>query len=222
MNELHAVRYKRLPENKVPLRITSPLGGTSDYLTEIRNVVKKKDDVERIWQCEPDDIAILGLDLGQAFTVAAYVLPPRDSSKTVGAKKTQAERETGGVGETQAEGTHEGPEEVQKHTTLAVKQKAVMQATFKYRRWLQGQKDGTTCGAESIAAIERSLPSLRGPDASVAKYEHRLQQVGDNLEKFYNNSSNTVKRHLWDSQKAYRAEYAIITDKLLKMIGGSA
>ncbi|KAF9342446.1 hypothetical protein BGX34_008135, partial [Mortierella sp. NVP85] len=63
MNELLAVRYRRLSENKVPLRITSPLGGTGDYLTEIRNVVKSKDDVERIWRCEPDDIAILGLDL---------------------------------------------------------------------------------------------------------------------------------------------------------------
>jgi len=68
-------------------------------------------------------------------------------------------------------------------------------------------------GAESIAAIERSLPSLRGPDASVAKYEHRLQQVGDNHKKFYNKSSNTIKRHQWDSLKAYRAEYAIITDR---------
>ncbi|KAK3812844.1 MAG: hypothetical protein J3Q66DRAFT_39280 [Benniella sp.] len=134
----------------------------------------------------------------------------------------QAEGKTGGVEETQAKGTHEVPGEVQKHTTLAVKQKAVMQATFKYRRWLQVRKDTTTCGTESIASIERSLPALRGPNASVANYEHRLQVVGDNLEKFYNESSYAVKRHRWDSQKAHNAEYSIITDKLLKMISGSA
>ena len=65
--------------------------------------------------------------MGQAFTVAAYVLPPRDSkpSKTVGAKKMKAEGKTG-VEETHAKGTHEEPEKVQKHTTLAVNQKAVM------------------------------------------------------------------------------------------------
>ncbi|KAF9350276.1 hypothetical protein BGX34_001311, partial [Mortierella sp. NVP85] len=109
-----------------------------------------------------------------------------------------------------------------KHTTLAVKQKAVIQATFKYRRWLQVRKDGTTCGTEYIASIERSLPAFRGPNACVAQYEHRLHQVGDNLEMFYNKSSNTIKGTNGIPQKAYRTEYAIVTDKLLKMIGGSA
>ncbi|KAK3829418.1 MAG: hypothetical protein J3Q66DRAFT_395609 [Benniella sp.] len=52
-----------------------------------------------------------------------------------------------------------------------------------------------------IAAIERPLPSLRGHDASVAKYEHPLQQVGDNLETFYNKSSNTIKGYQRDSQR---------------------
>ena len=225
MNELLAVRYKRFPENKVPLRIASPLGGTGDYLTEIRNVVKSQNDVEQIWGCAPDDITILGLDLGQTFTVAAYVLPPRDAAdKTVNKRKVL---QTHQVEEVDPPVEEHGVEEErqpakEKHTTLTVKQKAVLQATFKYRRWLQGQRDSTPSGTESIASIERSLPALRGPDASVANYEHRLQQVGDNLEKFYNKSSNIIKRHQWDSQKAYRAEYAIITDKLLKMIGGSA
>ncbi|KAG0353973.1 hypothetical protein BGZ54_001923, partial [Gamsiella multidivaricata] len=45
MKELQSVRYRRLPENVLPPRITSTTGGVDHYLTEVRNVVKTQQDV---------------------------------------------------------------------------------------------------------------------------------------------------------------------------------
>ncbi|KAG0346297.1 hypothetical protein BGZ54_005264, partial [Gamsiella multidivaricata] len=42
LNEPNAIKYRRLPEAKLPSRTTSTLGGTDYFLTEIRNVVKTK------------------------------------------------------------------------------------------------------------------------------------------------------------------------------------
>jgi hypothetical protein len=45
-------------------------------LTEIRNIVRTKGDVEGIWGCKPEEIKILGIDLGQACVVGASALLP--------------------------------------------------------------------------------------------------------------------------------------------------
>ncbi|KAF9948250.1 hypothetical protein BGZ65_008207, partial [Modicella reniformis] len=47
-----------------------------------------------------------------------------------------------------------------------------------------------------------------------------LAQMKGRLDDFYNNDLS-VKKHLWDSRKAADAEFAIITNRLLKMVGGS-
>ncbi|KAF9103742.1 hypothetical protein BGX30_009127, partial [Mortierella sp. GBA39] len=44
MKELHSVKFRQLPLEKLPLRLTSTIGGTDYYLTEIRNVVSTKQD----------------------------------------------------------------------------------------------------------------------------------------------------------------------------------
>ncbi|KAG0346311.1 hypothetical protein BGZ54_005263, partial [Gamsiella multidivaricata] len=80
LNELNCMKYRRLDADKLPDRLTSTLGGTGQYLTEIRNVVKTKEDVERLWGCDPLDIKILGIDLGKAFVeqggIAEIEIPP--------------------------------------------------------------------------------------------------------------------------------------------------
>jgi len=83
LNELNAVKYRRLPADKLPPRITSTLGGTDYYLTEIRNVVKTKQDVSDLWGCDPNQIKILGLDLGQAFVIGASALLPNRELSTM-------------------------------------------------------------------------------------------------------------------------------------------
>ncbi|KAF9301594.1 hypothetical protein BG003_002726, partial [Podila horticola] len=56
LNELNCVKYRRLPPERLPPRLTSTLGGTDYYLTEIRNVVASKDDVATLWGCDPHQI----------------------------------------------------------------------------------------------------------------------------------------------------------------------
>ncbi|KAF9536692.1 hypothetical protein EC957_009988 [Mortierella hygrophila] len=79
LNELHSVKYRRLPADKLPSRLTSTVGGTDYFLTEIRNIVSTKQDVTQLWSCDPKSIKILGIDLGQAFVVgASAILPTRE------------------------------------------------------------------------------------------------------------------------------------------------
>ncbi|OAQ23443.1 hypothetical protein K457DRAFT_1052320 [Linnemannia elongata AG-77] len=58
LNELHSVKYRRLSAEKLPCRLTSTVGGTDYFLTEIRNIVSTKQDVARLWSCDPESIKI--------------------------------------------------------------------------------------------------------------------------------------------------------------------
>ncbi|KAF9972241.1 hypothetical protein BGZ75_001566, partial [Mortierella antarctica] len=77
VRELLSVKYRRLPDDRLPPRLTSTIHGTGDYLTEIRNVVTSKEDVARLWpNVDAQDIKILTLDAGQAYVVGAYAHLP--------------------------------------------------------------------------------------------------------------------------------------------------
>ncbi|KAG0008001.1 hypothetical protein BGZ82_004950, partial [Podila clonocystis] len=79
LKELQSVRYKRLPEDRLPPRIMSTVGGTDYYLQEIRHVVKTKEDIKQLWpEVNPHEIKILTLDAGKAFVVGAYAYLPED------------------------------------------------------------------------------------------------------------------------------------------------
>ncbi|KAI7829569.1 hypothetical protein BC939DRAFT_500057 [Gamsiella multidivaricata] len=98
--------------------------------------------------------------------------------------------------------------------------KAVYQPIFNYRRWLGECKRMVLPGAiESISDIESRLPPLCGDDANFAKYVTELGNAKMQLDSFYNHST-AVKKHQWGARKARKAEYAIITNRLLKMVGG--
>jgi len=198
VKELNAVKYKRLHESKLPTRINSTLGGTGDYLTEIRNVVRSREDVSRFWTCEPERIKVLGIDLGQAYVVGASALLP-DHPRSAACD------------EDKSPGTF---------FNLAVKQKAVYQPTFKLRRWSENRKQATEIDGKSITEIETSLPPVRGDRANIADYVERVRGVEEQLHSFYN-ENHTFKRKRWDSQKARQEEYQRIADSLLKMVGGS-
>ncbi|KAF8914556.1 hypothetical protein BGZ58_005712, partial [Dissophora ornata] len=78
LRELNMVKYRRLPENHLPPRISTTIGGLDYYLTEIRNVVKTPQDVTRLWpDCRPEDIKVLALDGGQVCVVGAYAYLPK-------------------------------------------------------------------------------------------------------------------------------------------------
>ncbi|KAF9431657.1 hypothetical protein BGZ76_011867, partial [Entomortierella beljakovae] len=197
LKELKCVKFKRLPEEKLPNPLTSTVGGVDQYLTEIRNVVRSKDDVSTLWKCNPQKIKILGLDLGQACVVGASALLPVVNNKD----NPQATKSI--------------------FHNLAVNQKAVYQPIFKLRRRLEYNKNAVTFGTKSISEIERDLPAVREDSASIIKYYEEFTQVKETLYSFYDGDKNIVKRHQWDARKARDNEYSRITNSLLKLVGGS-
>ncbi|KAF9943841.1 hypothetical protein BGZ65_000123, partial [Modicella reniformis] len=94
---------------------------------------------------------------------------------------------------------------------------AVSQPSFKFRNWSEQQKmESTTGGEDSPAATE-------GPDTSISNYVTELSRGRreEQLDRFYNGNNSLYKRHKNDAKKAKDAEYAIITDRLLNMVGGN-
>jgi len=253
LKELNSGKYKRLPENQLPPRITSTVAGVDYYLTEVRNVVKSAQDVMDLWGCDPLEIKVLGLDLGQAFVVGASAILP-------GQTDVDQNPETSGTGQDAImqdvdtlpgqPDSDQNPEMIesdqdvdvddsqcldpnvappsQKKTqghafyNLAVSQKAVYQPTLKLRSWTEHRKkEKTEEQTESVADIEWRLPPLRGPDTNVTEYKAISNANHDQLDTFYNGENMLYKRHVYDAKRARQEEFAVITDRLLNMVGGT-
>ncbi|KAK3822387.1 MAG: hypothetical protein J3R72DRAFT_501860 [Linnemannia gamsii] len=222
INELHSVKFRRLPAENLPCRLTSTIGGTDYFLTEIRNVVSTKQDVDRLWSCDPKNIKILSIDLGQAFVVgASAILPPTEQPST-----EQRQRQDPDVTMRsllsdieETDESQEAEEPSPKFFNLAIKQKAVYQPTLKHRRWLEHRKDQAGEGVASISHIESSLPARRGPEANIADYVRREREVEAELDSFYGNV--VLEKHKWNASKARAEEYRLIANRLLQLVGGS-
>lgn len=79
LRELQDVRYRRLPENRLPCRLTSTVGGTDYYLKEIRNLLTSQVDIARLWPgMNIEDIRILTLDAGQACAIGGFAHLPTE------------------------------------------------------------------------------------------------------------------------------------------------
>ncbi|KAK3834182.1 MAG: LOW QUALITY PROTEIN: hypothetical protein JOS17DRAFT_738316 [Linnemannia elongata] len=221
LNELHSAKYRRLPAEKLPSRLTSTIGGTDYFLTEIRNIVSTRQDVTQLWGCDPKSIKILGIDLGQAFVVgASAILPPhKQSSVEQGQEPGGTAMESSSSSGVEAEEDGDAEEPSPKFFNLTVKQKADYQPTFKHRRWLERRREQAVEGRASICHIETNLPSLHGPEASISSYTQREREVEGDLDSFY--GSVVLKKHKWNARKARTEEYRLIADRLLKLVGGS-
>lgn len=220
MNELTAVKYKLLPEHKLPCRLTTTLGGIDDELTEIRHVVTTIDDVARLWGCEPEQINILCLDLGQAFPFAASaILQPPETLHT------DPQQHAMDISMRQPPGTDEDDagDEVKNGTVLfhnlTVKQKAVYQPTFMVQRWLNQRKEKPVKNDQSISSIERDLPALHGPDGSLTRYLNQLKDIEPLLSSFY--TDMVLKKNQWNARRARDEEFNLMATRLLSMIGGT-
>ncbi|KAF9898514.1 hypothetical protein BX616_003919 [Lobosporangium transversale] len=208
LKELNAVKYKRLPEEKLPSRLTSTLGGTGDFLTEIRNV----EGCARPLGNGARQIKILGLDLGQAFIAGASALLP-DSLKTDKGKGIDTSIRKPTDKDTKSHSAT-------RFYNLAISQKAAYQPTLRHRHWQEWKKAKTVYDTMSVTGIESSLPSLRGDNASVKDYVARLEEVEAHLGSFYNDSK-TWKKNKWDAGKARSEEYGHMVNSPLKIIGGT-
>ncbi|KAG0286046.1 hypothetical protein BGZ97_007569, partial [Linnemannia gamsii] len=105
---------------------------------------------------------------------------------------------------------------------LAVKQKAVYQPVFRFRRWLEQERSLVPeKQEESIHHLESHLPPLRGQSASVIEYARELEEMEERLKSFYSGDDNRFKRHKWDMNRAKQVEYQLMAERLLNIVGGS-
>jgi hypothetical protein len=219
------------------------VGGTDYYLQEIRHVIESEDDVSRLWPgVEPHNIKILTLNAGQAYVVGAYAHLLQEPSERIKQGKAVVRNDLSIVDtsvpptttalmpndalRTPTSTTLTPPTKTEPNTSfhhnLAVNQKAVLQPVFRYRRWLEGEKQAIPEDqTESIEHIESRLPPLRGPSANIINYIRELERVEDRLHEFYNGNGNRFKKHTLDMKNAKQAEYEAIANRLLGAVGGS-
>ncbi|KAK3827172.1 MAG: hypothetical protein JOS17DRAFT_226245 [Linnemannia elongata] len=190
LKELNCVKYKQLPEDQLPPRLTSTVGGIDYYLTEIRNVVKTKEDVASLWpDCDdPNEIKVLCIDLGKAFVVggcallsdsfitvprdkmvleaSCEILPSSDSSTSTSSSAPSI------VCSSSSSPTTTASQPCPAFYNLSVSQKAVFQPTFKHRRWMEDQKNIVPQGAQgSIKELTFSSFPFLQKEISLQKSE---------------------------------------------------
>lgn len=162
MKELLSARYKRYEKDRLPDRHLSTIAGVDSFLTEVRNVFKTPEDVKNLLGCWPyevrEQVNVLGIDPGQAFVVGASAVRPKPPaarctkrSKRGGSKKRKSgkrrrQQRKRNKGKSMAKG--DGLNKQPMYYNLAVKQKAIMQPTLKFRRWMERQKQQELRGLE--------------------------------------------------------------------------
>ncbi|KAF8945173.1 hypothetical protein BGZ47_003134 [Haplosporangium gracile] len=236
LRELQSVRYRRLEPAKLPPKLTSTVGGIDYYLQEIRHVIACEEDVEKLWPDVPvDRIKTLTLDGGQVCIIGAFADLVEDVLSQAKGKENMNESPIEVIAISSSalskvpvpSPQSQGLSTVSSRTifhNLAVKQKAVYQPTFRFRRWLEDakQEQVSVDGQQVlISHIESRLPPLKGQGSSVINYVEELERVERNLLEFYAGSGNRFKRNKWDMVRARQYEYQLLADRLFGILGGS-
>ncbi|KAG0254341.1 hypothetical protein DFQ27_006905 [Actinomortierella ambigua] len=184
LRELNSVKYKRYDPSLLPDRLLTTTAGTSDYLTEVRNVFKTMDDVERLLGCssdEHDKVSYLGIDLGQAFVVGAYAHLPPDKNPRIHKGRRKKKRRRGSRGR-RKRGSGKGKRRTsragrRRFINLVAKQKAVAQPSLHHRSWMEKQKGvdlkpfprHSTSSAQSITAPRINQPSTSSAETTLSE-----------------------------------------------------
>ncbi|KAG0037527.1 hypothetical protein BGZ89_008226, partial [Linnemannia elongata] len=94
LRERQDARFRRLPEDDLPPRLTTTVAGSDYYLSEIRNVIQSKEDIAKLWPGKNvDDMKIVTLDGGQVCVVGGFAYLPKDLDDECKGK----EKATGGL-----------------------------------------------------------------------------------------------------------------------------
>ncbi|KAF9133996.1 hypothetical protein BGX30_012087 [Mortierella sp. GBA39] len=213
LKELNCVKYRQLPDDQLPPRVTSTVGGIDHFLTKTRIVVKTMEDVARLWpNCDdPNGIKVLCIDLGKRFVVGGCALLS-DSFITGPCNKMilGASDETPSPSVPSTSTSSSAPSTVFSSSTtstttmaqpsrayynLSVTQKVVPNRPLNIEMMLQG-------ALVSIAEIESGLPPLQRKDTSVVEYLKVPGQYQNQLDDFYNGNDTRFKRHGWDAERA--------------------
>ncbi|KAF9536433.1 hypothetical protein EC957_010988, partial [Mortierella hygrophila] len=184
VRELSSVKFKRYKNDMLPDRLLTTTAGTSDYLTEVRNVFKTTADVERLLGCAPneiDKVSYLCIDLGQAFVAGAYGLLPQDKTPKFGKRQRHRKQKKRGSRGRRNRGSGKGKKKTvcraqgERHVNLAAKQKAVARPTLRHRTWMEQQKMAdlkipssplTTITESAAPAAPPAPPTVSQPSTS--------------------------------------------------------
>ncbi|KAF8920937.1 hypothetical protein BGZ58_004215, partial [Dissophora ornata] len=145
----------------------------------IRNVVKSKEDVKRIWKCDPEVIKFSGLTWDERLLSAPVPSYPRPH-RPLQPMERKKEPSLRSVYPCQHSST----------TWLSV-----YQPTFKHRRWFEQRRERAAEGETSIAHI----------GSSITKFVKESKNKGSDLGTFYN--SGVLKKHEWDARRARDQEF---------------
>ncbi|KAF9994844.1 hypothetical protein BGZ80_007675, partial [Entomortierella chlamydospora] len=201
LKELQCVRYRRLPEDRLPPRITSSVGGTNYFLQEIRHIIRTKEDIEQLWPgVQPSDIKILTIDASQAFVVGAYAHLPEDPGGHYNLVVNQK-------AVMQPIFHYRRWLEEQKQSKEGVQSKSIadMESSLPPLRGFWSEH----CQVLRSVGIREEISTLRAK---------RRTKGGSG---FYNGVNNRFKKYGWDRERAKQAEYQAIAASLLGVVGGS-
>ncbi|KAI3660553.1 hypothetical protein MP638_001010, partial [Amoeboaphelidium occidentale] len=158
-----------------------------------------------------DTDIIMGLDLGQAFTVGAVSWLPEGSKKNLAVKK-KALGEPHALYRNWLNKTKMNDENKPKN--LAVKKKALGEPHALYRNWLNKTKmndenkpvrDAENCGLSRL------------PDETITKYFNRIMERYTVLANFYN--SHAIRKRTFEYHCAKQREMDRVFNALTSMVG---
>lgn len=238
LKELQCVRYRRVPEDRLPNPLLTTIGGTGSYLTEARNVFSTAADVESLLAADPSQIAVLSLDLGTSCIVGATVsLPPGQTPGTLKRplgkegdqkkKRNKKRRAKLKPGDRRRQRKRQKARKLAKqpqmtqYFDLVVKRKAVSRPTDSFANWLEERKENTTgpSTGRAIHDLESALPPLKGEGASFCEYVATRRAFESDLYGFYNKTN--FWKHKWDADVCKKEEFYKVAEGLLNMVGGS-
>ena len=227
LRELQDIRFRRIGEDRLSSKLISTVGGTDYFLSEIRHIITCEEDIARLWPgVRSEAIKTLTLDGGQACIVGAFADFPDDSTRLGKGKEidrgpssmegitTSPDQPIAfSISSTALSAPIPFSTPNQQPTTstasptvlsrtvfhnLAVKQKAIYQPIFRFRRWLESEKQTLLDMGEeqrTIAELETGFPPLKGEGASVINYTAELKRIEKNLLEFYTGRDQLYKRH---------------------------
>ncbi|KAF9580644.1 hypothetical protein BGW38_002624 [Lunasporangiospora selenospora] len=186
LEELRSVRYKKVPDDRLPHGITSMVGEVDYWMQEIRNVIQTEEDVAELWPgADPKDIKILALDAGPAYVVGAYAHLPQGPTAEAKDKVVLPDQPSTANTSMKAEADRAI------HHSLAVSQKAVFQPVFKFRRWLEGEKSATSDYSRERNRFKRhKFEMKRAKQAEYLKIANRLLGIiGGSIDRHEDNTT---------------------------------
>ena len=184
-----------------PKRSKISIQGVDRLLDNVENVFPDVEAVKEYFT-NPENVTIVGIDLGEVCTAAACCINFSDKTAgTVNHTSNYPDDECTALNKTNAV------------RNLVIKRQALYQPTLKARVMIEKHKPAEVCKSEN------SIPGRKeGTLSAACEYAVKVLAALPAACRFY--SSTRFKRTIHDSKKARRCEYDVATNGILRMVGG--